>query len=214
RRRGAGCCDLTGSQEWIARPGLNPQTAGSPGNGPTDPSEPGDAETYIGHPRKRASGVVVPESGAHAAVENHDAAEQCQQQRDRAVGHFLDAVFRDVAYPDPPSLRRFRVDVVEAGTSGSDDPERRQPGHVCLNHGLPDEEADDVVTGPWSRPRLDRDVAAVEQLANPIDGKDGRLNDHTPGAGHQSVGAAAVSISRSTMAAGPGVSRAHVRSAA
>src|SRR2546423_4598040 len=32
RRRDAGCCDLTASQEWIARPGLNPQTAGSPGN--------------------------------------------------------------------------------------------------------------------------------------------------------------------------------------
>src|SRR5207237_10152457 len=163
---------------------LNPHAPGSPGNGPPDPSKAGDAESRIGDPRKRASGVVVPESGAHAAVENHDAAEQWQQQRDRAVGHFLDAVFRDVAYPDPPSLRRFRVDVVEASTSGSDDPERRQPGHVCLSHGLPHEEADDVVTGPWPRPRLDRDIATGEQPANSIDGKDWRLYDHPPDCGH------------------------------
>ena len=168
----------------------------------------------MGDPRKRASGVVVPDSGANAAIEDHDAAKQREQQRDRAVGHFLDAVLGNVAHPDPPSLRRFRVDVVEAGTPGRDDPERRQPGHVFLSHGLPHEKADDVVTRPGPWPRLDRDIASGEQLANPINGKDGRLHDHPPGAGHQGVGAAAVSVSRSTVAAGPGVSRAQVRSAA
>ena len=106
--------------------------------------------------------MVVPDSGANAAIEYHDAAEQRDQQRDRAVGNFLDAVLGNIAYPDPPSLRRFRIDVVEAGTPGRDDPERRQPGHVFLSHGLPHEKADDVVTGPGPRLRLDRDLAAGE----------------------------------------------------
>src|SRR5207245_5757123 len=100
----------------IAGPCLNPQAPGSTGDGPPDPSKAGDAESRIGDPRKRPSGVVVPDSGANAAIEYHDAAEQCEQQRDRAVGDFLDTVFRDVAHPDPPSRCRIGIDVVEAGT--------------------------------------------------------------------------------------------------
>ena len=73
-----------------------------------------------------------------------------EEQRERAVGHLLDAVVGDVADPYASVGGCSRIHVVVADAAGRDDAECRQPVELGRSDGLvrADEKPDHVVTFP------------------------------------------------------------------
>ena len=64
--------------------------------------------------------MIAPDAVPNAAVEHHGATKQGEQQRDRGIGHLVNAVVRDVTDPDLPALGRGNIDVIDTDAVGGD----------------------------------------------------------------------------------------------
>ena len=145
------------SSEWrektsqpASRADLEAERERARGECAADPAEADDSQPCSAvHPQRPGDGVI-PLALPHAAVESDDAAHEREEQRERAVGHLLDAVVGDVADPDASIGGCGRVHVVVADAAGRDDAERGQSFELGRSDGLvrADEKPDHVVTFP------------------------------------------------------------------
>jgi hypothetical protein len=135
-----------------------------------DAAEADDRKSRPAEDVQRSRDGVIPRALADAPVQRDDSAEQREQERQRAVGHLLDAVVRHVADPDVACRRRLEIHVVVTDAAGRDDFERRKPCELLLTNREigPGQEADDVVPFPGSGGSLHVD-AAIEDLAHAVE---------------------------------------------
>ena len=180
----------------VARPDLEAERQRPRRDRRADPPEPDDAEPGAADAPERARALRVPVAVADAAVELDHAAHQREGERERAVGHLLDAVVGHVADPHAAvAARRVEVDVVEADARGEHDAQAGQPGELGLPHPpLPGDDADDVVAGRHAVERRDGDARAGERGGERLVVDRGVGED--PSRGRQEAGA--VTLPRAT----------------